>query len=156
MEKKILVAFDNSENSVKAIEMIGEIFTRDHKITILSIIPDTAAVCSLCGSELSPHFTSQQSVYCAMEEKHRDTMEEAQKKAKKMLVQKGFPEENIKLKIEITKKGVARDIVHESMSGYSTIVMGRRGYSGIKEFFMGSVSHKVISVSKDVSILVVE
>jgi len=52
-------------------------------------------------------------------------------------------------------KGIARDIVAEADSGYDTIVMGRRGLSGIKEFVMGSVSQKVLHSVKDVSIILV-
>ncbi|MBN2665133.1 MAG: universal stress protein [Bacteroidales bacterium] len=156
MEKKLLIAFDNSENAMKAVEVVGDTFTKDHKVTILSIIPDTAAVCSICGSELSPHFMSQKDAFCAMEERHKTIMKEAQEKARQLLIKKGFPSENIALKITTIIKGVAKDIVHESMSGYDTVVMGRRGISSVKEFFLGSVSHKVISISKDISILVVE
>ncbi|NNL41126.1 MAG: universal stress protein, partial [Desulfobacterales bacterium] len=52
-------------------------------------------------------------------------------------------------------KGVARDIVKEAQSGYNTIVLGRRGQSGIKEFILGSVSQKVFHLVKDISVLVV-
>jgi len=34
-------------------------------------------------------------------------------------------------------------------------VMGRRGLSGIKEFFMGSISQKVLALALDVPILLV-
>jgi nucleotide-binding universal stress UspA family protein len=156
MEKRILIAFDDSENSMKAVEMVGDTFTKDHKITILSIIPDTIAVCNMYSPELTPHFMTQQDLFCAMEEKNKTLLQEAQEKAKKVLILRGFPEENITQKIETTRKGIARDIIQEAQSGYSTIALGRRGISGIKEFFLGSVSSKVVSMSKDVSILVVE
>jgi nucleotide-binding universal stress UspA family protein len=34
-------------------------------------------------------------------------------------------------------------------------VLGRRGISGIKEFFLGSISQKVINTVKDVSVVFV-
>ena len=53
------------------------------------------------------------------------------------------------------KKGIARDIIDEARNGYDTVVMGKRGLSGIKEFFLGSVSQKVLNGAKDVSVLLV-
>lgn len=156
MEKKILIAFDDSENSMKAVEVVAESFTKDHKITILSIIPDTIAVCNMYSPELTPHFMTQQDLFCAMEEKNKILLKDAQDKAQNILVAKGFPKENITRKIELTRKGIARDIIQEAQSGYSTIALGRRGLTGIKEFFLGSVSSKVVGLAKNVSILVVE
>jgi nucleotide-binding universal stress UspA family protein len=57
--------------------------------------------------------------------------------------------------VQAKKKGIARDIVAEAESGYDTVVMGRRGLSGIKEFVMGSVSQKVLHSIKDASIVIV-
>jgi len=50
---------------------------------------------------------------------------------------------------------VARDILKEAGNGYDLIVIGRRGISGIREFFLGSVSQKVFSGAKDISVLIV-
>jgi len=36
------------------------------------------------------------------------------------------------------------------------VVLGRRGLSAIKEFFLGSVSQKVVSSARDVSVFVVD
>jgi nucleotide-binding universal stress UspA family protein len=50
---------------------------------------------------------------------------------------------------------VAWDIIAEAQSGYDTIIMGRRGLSDIAEFFIGSVSQKVLHHAKDVSVILV-
>jgi nucleotide-binding universal stress UspA family protein len=50
---------------------------------------------------------------------------------------------------------VAGDILAEAQSGYDTIVMGRRGLSGIAEFFIGSISQKVLHHAKDASVILV-
>ncbi len=36
------------------------------------------------------------------------------------------------------------------------IGLGRRGLSGLKKFFLGSVSQKVLHAVKDISVLIVE
>jgi nucleotide-binding universal stress UspA family protein len=76
--------------------------------------------------------------------------------ARELLLKAGFEEKNIAVKIETKKKGVARGIINEANSGYDLIVLGRRGLSGIKEFFLGSVSQKVLQSAKGVSILIVD
>jgi nucleotide-binding universal stress UspA family protein len=53
------------------------------------------------------------------------------------------------------KKGIARDIINEAHAGYDTVVMGKKGLSGIKEFFLGSVSQKVLHGAEDLSVLLV-
>jgi nucleotide-binding universal stress UspA family protein len=52
--------------------------------------------------------------------------------------------------------GVARDILElEASGGYDSIVLGRHGASAVEEFFMGSVSHKVLQHAKDVPLCMV-
>ena len=156
MEKNILVALDDSENAMAAVESVASSFTPDHKVTLFSVIQDTAVICEMNSPELTPHFMAERSAFCSLENKKKEMIHEAQQKAKGILMQSGFKEENIFLKVETRKKGVARDIISEAESGYSTVVVGRRGLSGIKEFFLGSVSNKVVNSVKDLSVLVVD
>jgi len=69
----------------------------------------------------------------------------------------GFLPKNVKVKIRKKKKGIAQDIMKEARDGgYDTIVMGRRGLSGIKEFLMGSVSNKVVHAADGMAVIVVD
>jgi len=156
MEKNILVAVDDSENAMTAVEKVASSFTSDHKVTLFSVIQDTAVICEMYSPELTPHFMAERSAFCSLENKKKELIGEAQQKAKKILMESGFKEENIFLKVETRKKGIARDIISEVSSGYSTVVLGRRGLSGIKEFLLGSVSNKVLNSVKDASVFVVD
>ena len=155
MIKKVLVAIDDSENAIRAVEFIANSFTTDNKITLFNVIPDTAALCEMNSPELTPYFKSQQTSFCLLEEKKKELVNQAVQKAKSILMDAGFDEKNITVKSEVKTSGVARDIVKEAESGYNVIVMGRRGVSGIKEFILGSVSQKVFNLAKDTSVLVV-
>jgi nucleotide-binding universal stress UspA family protein len=156
MEKKILLAIDDSENARRAVEFVANFFTPDNKITLFNVIPDTATLCAMNSPELTPYFTSQQSSFCLLEEKKKKIVSEAMQKAKRILLDANFEEKNITIKSEVKKSGIARDIIREAKSGYNAVVMGKRGLSGIKEFILGSVSQKVFHTAKDISVLVVD
>ncbi|MBW1958988.1 MAG: universal stress protein [Deltaproteobacteria bacterium] len=155
MDKKILVAIDDSENAIRAVEFIASSFTKDNDITLFNVVQDTAALCEMNSPELTPYFKSQQSSFCLLEEKKQELVNQAVGKAKEILMDAGFDENNITVKSELKKSGVARDIVKEAESGYHVIVMGRRGMSGIKDFILGSISQKVFNSAKNISVLFV-
>ncbi|MDI6687291.1 MAG: universal stress protein [Desulfobacterales bacterium] len=155
MDKKILVAFDDSENAMRAVEFIEKFFTSDSKVTLFNVIEDTVALCEMNSPELTPYFKSQQSSFCILEDKKKNLVGSALKKAREKLIDAGFKAKNVNIKTKSKKKGVARDIVKEAQSGYNAIVMGRRGLSGIKDFILGSISQKVFNLVKDISVLIV-
>ena len=156
MGQKILVALDDSRNALRTIEFITKTFSpAENDITLFSVLPDTAALCDMNSPELTPYFLSQHSSFCQLEERKKQLVNEALKQAKDFLVNAGYDNDRICLKVQVKKRGIARDIIEEAHSGYSIIVMGRRGLSGIKEFMLGSVSQKVIHSVKDISVLIV-
>jgi len=156
MGQKILVAFDDSENAMRAVEFITKSFTTDHRITLFSVILDTATICDMDNPSLTPYFMAQKGAFCSVEDQKKTLVNEALQKAKELLIKAGFEEEHIIIKVETKKRGVAKGIIDEAASGYDAIVMGRRGLSGIKEFFLGSVSQKVLQSAKAVSVLLVD
>ncbi|MFZ3045411.1 MAG: universal stress protein [Desulfatirhabdiaceae bacterium] len=155
MAQKILVPIDDSSNALRVAEFIATVFNPDNDIILFSILPDTAALCDMNSPELTPYFMSQQSMFCQLEDRKKQLIDEAMVRAKDVLIASGFSDDRISLIIQKKKNGVARDIVDEAKKGYQIIVMGRRGLSGVQEFLMGSVSQKVIHAVKDVSIVIV-
>ena len=155
MDQNILIAFDDSENAMRAVDFVAANFNTVSKVTLLSIVQDTASLCEMNSPELVPYFKSQQSNFCFIEDKKRELVETALAAAKDKLLAAGFSKNNIQIKINVKDQGVARDIIAESKAGYNILVLGRRGVSGIKEFFLGSVSQKVFSMSKEVSVVIV-
>ena len=155
MSQKILIAFDDSENALRAVEYVARTFTNDCQVELFCVLPDTAALCDMNSPELTPYFQQQQHSFCTLEEKKKSLLTSALGQAKDILTQAGFSKENIDIKLDFKSKGVARDIVIEAANGYDLIVLGRRGVSGIREFFFGSVSQKVLHSAGNVSILII-
>ena len=71
------------------------------------MIPDTADICRMDSKELTPYFKSQQTAFCTLENKKKDLLEKAMGKAKKILLEAGFDEKNIKTQISSKKNGIA-------------------------------------------------
>ena len=95
MAKKILVAIDDSENAIRAVEFVANTFTTDNRITLFNVVQDTATMCEMNSPELTPYFTSQQSSFCLLEEKKKDLVTKALQKSKTILMDAGFEEKNI-------------------------------------------------------------
>ena len=98
MSKKILIAFDDSENAQRAVGAVAETFARDSYITLFSVVMDTEALCKMNSPALTPYFKSQQSAFCTMADKKKELVETAMQQAKETLMDKGFEEKNISTK----------------------------------------------------------
>jgi nucleotide-binding universal stress UspA family protein len=68
-------------------------------------------------------------------------VEQALDAAKKTLIKGGLNPEKVKIKIKERKQGVTTDVLNElKESGYDTVIVGRRGLSGVKRFLAGGVT----------------
>lgn len=157
MAKKILVAVDESKNSLKAVNYVAKAMQPTAMVVLFSVIPDPTSACGLDSPSLTPIFKDNIQTFCAIEDSKKDSVKSFMEKAKRVLVESGFPSKNVATKIRKKKVGIARDIVKEARQGkYDTLVVGRRGLSGIKEFLFGSVSNKVVQLATKVSVIVVD
>jgi nucleotide-binding universal stress UspA family protein len=157
MAKKILVAVDESKNSMKAVNYVAKAMQPTAMVVLFSVIPDPTSACGLDSPALTPIFKDNIQTFCAIEDSKKDSVKSFMEKAKRVLVESGFPSKNVATKIRKKKVGIARDIVKEARQGkYDTLVVGRRGLSGIKEFLFGSVSNKVVQLATKVSVIVVD
>ena len=108
MGRKILVAFDDSKNAMRAVQFVAETFSPDNKITLLSVLQNTAALCEMNSPELTPYFVSQQDSFCILEDKKKGLVEDAIEKAKSVLMDAGFKPNNITIKLIPQKEGDRR------------------------------------------------
>ena len=77
--------------------------------------------------------------------------------AKDPLVQVGLKREQIKSKFGVNKLEIADAILSEAELGkYDTLILGKRGLSLVREFFLGSISAKVVREARGCTVCVVE
>ena len=138
--KRVLIAMDGSENALRAVDHAGFMLSgTDCQVTLFH------------SKRHLRRFVPQEVIEAApeLEELWRNKAGEQigpqMKKAKEMLLEAGLREDQITTKVVDGSRSAASDIVEEARgAGCGTVVLGRRGRSGVKEFFMGSITSKVL------------
>ena len=157
---KILVAFDGSENSFKAVEYVGNIIKH----------------CPICGVSIlhverlpDKDLFKSDKEWASQCEKNEIEMANKMDEAKDVLVKIGVADEVVFAEyfasckspfhdtdICGTGRSIGLDILRIREEGnYDTLVVGRRGVSKAEEFLFGSVSTKVVQSAVDCTVWVV-
>ena len=150
--KKVLIAMDTSENALRAVDHAGFMLSRtDCRVTLFH------------SKRHLRRFVPQEIIEAAPEleelwkNKAGEQIAPYMKKAKEVLLKAGIPEAQLKTKVVDGSRDAASDILKEARSGdYGTIVVGRRGHSGVREFFMGSTASKVLQNHAGMAVWIVQ
>ena len=144
----MLIAMDSSECSMQAIDFSGELMGGlDFNITLLHAVRGAGTLIPGAGNM----FLSREDIQA-----QEDDIHAVFDQAKHRLINFGFKPENITSKIIADVSSRAKAIVQEAKKNrHTTIVVGRRGLSKVQEFFMGSVSNKVIQLAEEQAVWVV-
>ena len=150
--RRVLIAMDSSENALRAV---------DHAAFMLS-----GTDCQVTLFHSKRHlrrFVPQEIIEAAPEleelwkNKAGEQIAPYMKTAKEMLLEAGIPESQLKTRVVDGTRDAASDILKEARSNdYGTVVLGRRGHSGVKEFFMGSVTSKVLQDCAGMAVWIVQ
>lgn len=142
---RFLVAVDGSENSLRAVDHVAFMLRADSdaRVTLLHVAPRLQNVCPVDFGEKPDEDLKDIEVIFDQEEAR--CMADFEPKMYQVLKDGGFAEDRIEMKTVEKAAGVARAVVAEAKNGnYSTIVIGRRGKTAAKEFFMGSISQRIL------------
>lgn len=156
-EKHILVGIDGSLASMAAVKYLGSIFGKEArvKIDLLHILPEIPDLFLEPGESMAEMLQIQDFAERVREEnRHKAVffLEEATG----ILTGAGVHPANIRPLVKEPSAGVARDILGLEQGGtYDGIVLGRHGMSAVEEFFMGSVTHKVLQHTKGLILCVI-
>mgnify|MGYP001814825913 CR=1 FL=1 len=150
--KKVLVCLDSSDNALRAVDHAGFMLSgTDCHITIFHTMRHLTRYVPI---EVLEDASDIQRLY---KEKAGKRVAPYMEKAREMLFEAGLTEEQVTTRVVDGSRSPADDILKEARSkGYGTIVLGRRGLSGLKAFVVGCVTRKILHHSAGLSIWIVQ
>ena len=148
LSQKLLLAFDGSENALNAVKFAGALLGGlDYEVSLFHVIRSNGA-----GRKEHRHiFASKEFAKVVSKE-----MASSLKAAQKELIHEGFKANKVSAQIDtsaISRAGAIADKAKQE--NFGTIVMGRRGHSSVRDFFVGRVTNKVIHLAKDRTVWIV-
>jgi nucleotide-binding universal stress UspA family protein len=149
--KRILIAFDGSANSKKAVDYVGEFADKkDCHVLLLTIVRPLN----------TPILSHEQFFRQGYEKDWLDAntrkMAPVMAEMRKRLVSCGFNADRISETILREKRSRAEGIFSEARDqGFGTIVAGRKGLTDISEFVMGRVTRKILFMGSDKAVWIV-
>jgi len=158
--KKMLIAIDGSDCSLRAVEYAGRQFSgmSDLQVTLLHVLPYPPA--PLWDDGHIPTREEKEDRARAIERwlvGQRAKAEPLFEKAIDILVGAGISRTQLAKKTISDSSDVADSILEETRDGgYLTLVVGRCGHSAVKKYLMGSVTTKIINHGAGVAVCVAE
>jgi nucleotide-binding universal stress UspA family protein len=151
---KILIAFDSSQGSWRAVEYVGQMYGRVDGIKVnLLWVYDKVPEYDMVETPFTDQVKGRILALERAKQEGIQKMEEAVKHLKRM----GIDEDAVSIKPLEKKKGVAKDIAAEALRGeYGTIILGGTGKSGTTNALLGSVSSGVIGSLKGAAVVIVD
>ncbi len=147
--RRILVAIDESENSLRAVAYVGDLLGegRDFTVLLLHIINDPE-------EDFFPSEAERQAWIAERQQAARKILEGC----RQLLIRKGFAPERVFAEARVRYcPSIAECILNEAQTSLAaTIVVGRKGVSRKEEFLFGSVSNRIIRQASDCTVWVVQ
>ena len=149
VERQILIAVDASANSKRAVQFVGDFFGcyAGIKILLLTIILEPA-----------PGYFDTEDARSDWTATQRTSAEKLLDDYQRLLVDSGFPQDNVLISIICKQAPSIADCILEEQANLKccTVVIGRRGISRKEEFIFGSTSNKILHQARNCAVLVIE
>ena len=146
--KKILLAYDGSDNAGRAVQFVGSLLGGlDYEVNLLNVIRSDGQTREEWRHIFSPREFGQ---VVSRE------MAASLKAARAELVASGFMPDKVVTQIVTGVSSRAAAIAEKAkQENFGTIVMGRRGRTSVREFFVGRVTNKVIHLARERTVWIV-
>lgn len=149
LNKNILIAVDDSDNSRRAVQYVGYLLgnMKGVHVTLLHVIPEP-------DEDYFPEDEQKQ----LWLKKYREKLEAILDEYARMLVADGFTQDAVEKRLPLRYcPSMAECILAErDERQYGTIVVGRQGLSRKEEFLFGSISSKIVNHARRCTVWVVE
>jgi nucleotide-binding universal stress UspA family protein len=155
MEKKVLIAVDDSRHSENALRYAASLYStvKPLKFVLFHVEP-TISQYLIDEARTKPSANAQLK---KLMQKSNEKARELLIKDKAMMVSLGVADTDVETISLPRKFGAAKDILEYGTALlYDAIVVGRRGVSGLAEVFMGSVSNNIVDNSELLPVWVVD
>ena len=143
---RILVANDRSEHSLQSVRYISSILDRNRFEVVLFHVVTKVPESFIDLEKKVPAYRYRIVSIEPWEKQQQKAIREFMEKARTILMDAGFPNEAITLRMEDRNIGISQDITAESRNGYKALVVGRRGHSDFKDFMLGSVAEHILGL----------
>jgi nucleotide-binding universal stress UspA family protein len=141
--KRILLPLDGSERSLGTVRYIVRI-KPFHQMQVVLFHVHAGSPESYFDLGKDPRSTGTVAYVRAWEIEQKRKATEYMEKAKRILLQAGFPAEAVSIKIQKRRQGIARDIIQEARQGYDAVVARRHGLGALRGIVLGSVANKLL------------
>ena len=153
-QKKILIAVDGSGQSLDAVRYVSKVIA-PHNMKVVLFHVQRKIDEAFWEIGINPAFSKKMASIAAWELERENTVKEFMDYSHRILLVAGFTQEAVKVNIHQGQTDVAREIIKESMNGYSAVVVGRKGLSKLKDLVLGSIAQKLVEKVSHVPIWVV-
>jgi nucleotide-binding universal stress UspA family protein len=142
-KRKFLMAVDGSDQAFEAVRYVSRLFPSERVdiklFHVLTKFPE-----SFWDIEKEPEYLNENNGVRIWEAKQQQEIRTFLEKAREFFLNQNFPQNAVHIQIQERKKGIARDILHESQNNYDGVIVGRWGTSMLKDFLWGSIANKLI------------
>ena len=154
---KILIAMDGSDGAIRAVDYVGDVIgKKDPNLLLLHVRRRCGSDVTAGNGHAGHHSSDDPTGRAPSLNQSQFEMEAVFEMCVGRLTQKGLDPDKIRIKTLSNVKSRADAIVKEARrQGYGTIFVGRRGHSETQEFFMGSVTCKILQLAGDMSVGIV-
>jgi nucleotide-binding universal stress UspA family protein len=141
--RRILVTLDGSEHALDTVRYLCQVLPTEGVELVLFSLLNREPEYDLDTIEGSPA-AQPSAVTSRWRVEQRNSIEKFMEDARLLLVDRGFPADGLKVKVEERKVGIARDIIREAQEGYDAVVAGRQGTNPITRLVIGSIASKLL------------
>jgi nucleotide-binding universal stress UspA family protein len=145
--KKILLAVDGSDQAFEAARYVSQLFLPNCMEVVLFH--------SFWEARKDPAYRHRQAFIAEWMIEQERAIQEFLKRARRLFLDRGVPEELVITKIKERKLGIVRDIVEECQGGFDAVVVGREGLSKLKDLVLGNIAKELIRCPLHIPLCVV-
>lgn len=153
-KRKFLLALDGSDQSTAAVNYMAATLppggTEIVLLNVLSQIPE-----ALWDLMKTPDYQDWATKMDVLEKKNLSLLKSFMDQSRKKLMDAGFSEDAIDIRIQNRMVGLARDIIAETKKGYTALAIGRTGTNMHSGLMLGSIASKILGALANESICLV-